>query len=197
MKKSILNLSSLVLIMIIAVAGCQQQQPETTEDPIQEELVINEDIINVEKAICVLHPTDGNNVTGTVTFEQTEGGVKVIAHVKGLTPGSHGFHVHQYGDCSAPDATTAGGHFNPENEPHGGPNDLQRHVGDLGNIEANEEGVATLEMVDTKLTLVGKHSIVGRAVIVHQGEDDLESQPTGNAGSRVACGVIGIDGDED
>jgi Cu-Zn family superoxide dismutase len=181
---------------MLAIAGCQQKPPETTEDPIQEELVVNEDIIAVNNAICVLHPTEGNDVTGTVTFEQTEGGVKVVAQVEGLTPGKHGFHIHTYGDCSAPDATSAGGHFNPEDEPHGAPSDMQRHVGDLGNIEANEEGIANMEMIDPKLTLSGKNSIVGRAIIVHQGEDDLESQPTGNAGPRVACGVIGIDEEE-
>ena len=186
-----------LIILIIGFVGCQQQPPEATDDPVQEALVLNEDIVDVNKAICVLHPTEGNNVSGTVTFEQTEEGVKVTAHVKGLSPGKHGFHIHTYGDCSAADGTSAGGHFNPENEPHGAPNDIQRHVGDLGNIEANEDGVATLEMVDQKLTLVGKHSIIGRGIIVHQEADDLESQPTGNAGPRVACGVIGIDENED
>jgi Cu-Zn family superoxide dismutase len=196
MKRIVFILSSYLIISMLAIAGCQQKPPETTEDPIQEELVVNEDIIAVNNAICVLHPTEGNDVTGTVTFEQTEGGVKVVAQVEGLTPGKHGFHIHTYGDCSAPDATSAGGHFNPEDEPHGAPSDMQRHVGDLGNIEANEEGIANMEMIDPKLTLSGKNSIVGRAIIVHQGEDDLESQPTGNAGPRVACGVIGIDEEE-
>lgn len=187
---------SVLLMLFIAFQGCTQQPPDARDEPVQEGLLINEDIVDVDKAICVLYPTNGNEVTGTVRFEHTDEGVRVTADVKGLSPGKHGFHVHEYGDCSAPGATTAGGHFDPENQPHGGPKDMQRHVGDLGNIEANENGIATMEMVDSKLTLVGENSIIGRAVVVHKGEDDLESQPTGKAGPRVACGVIGVDGEK-
>ncbi len=146
----------------------------------------------VDKAVCVLHPTEGNNVTGTITFTRSGSGVKVVADIQGLTPGKHGFHVHQYGDCSAEDGTSAGGHFNPENKNHGGPDDAERHVGDLGNIEADSNGTAHLEMEDDVISLDGAHSIIGRGIIVHAGEDDLTSQPTGDAGARVACGVIGI-----
>ena len=144
------------------------------------------------KAICVLHPTEGNKVNGTVTFSTTNKGVRVIAEVHGLTPGKHGFHVHEFGDCSAPNGTSAGGHFNPEHMKHGAPSDSKRHAGDLGNLDANEEGIARLEFTDTGLTLSGPFSIIGYSVIIHAGEDDLKSQPTGNAGARVACGVIGI-----
>ena len=96
------------------------------------------------------------------------------------------------GDCSAADGTSTGGHFNPENKNHGGPTDAERHVGDMGNIEAAADGTAHLELSDSLLAFSGKHSIIGRAIIVHAGEDDLTSQPTGAAGARVACGVIGI-----
>jgi Cu-Zn family superoxide dismutase len=146
----------------------------------------------IEKAVAVLHPTEGNHVTGIVTFVHQSGKVHVSADVKGLTPGKHGFHIHAWGDCSAPDGTSAGGHFNPEGKQHGAPTDVNRHVGDLGNIEADSSGEAHLEWTDPILSFTGPHSIIGRAVIVHAGEDDLKSQPTGNAGSRVACGVIGI-----
>jgi Cu-Zn family superoxide dismutase len=147
---------------------------------------------NVSKAVAVLHPTTGSSVRGMVTFEQASNGVKVVADVEGLTPGKHGFHIHKYGDCSAPDGTSAGGHFNPEGKPHGGPTDKERHVGDLGNIVADADGKAHFEWTDTVIALFGPHCIVGRAVIVHAGEDDLTSQPTGDAGARAACGVIGI-----
>ena len=147
---------------------------------------------DVDEAICVLHPTEGNDVTGTVTFTKSGNGVKVVADVKGLTPGKHGFHVHEYGDCSAPDATSAGGHFNPEGVEHGGPDADVRHVGDMGNLEAGDDGTAHLEYTDDMIQLTGEHGIIGRAIIVHADEDDLTSQPTGAAGARVACGVIGV-----
>lgn len=146
----------------------------------------------VTKAVAVLHPASGSEVHGTVTFTQEEDGVKVVAHVEGLTPGLHGFHVHEFGDCTAPDATSAGGHFNPTEEPHGAPTDNERHVGDFGNIEANEQGVGHLELTDKKLKLDGPNGILGHALIVHEKNDDLKSQPTGNAGGRVACGVVGV-----
>ncbi len=127
-----------------------------------------------------------------VTFTRTDSGIKIVADVEGLTEGKHGFHVHQYGDCSNPDGTSAGGHFNPENKKHGAPTDTERHVGDLGNLDAGADGRAHYERMDSVITLSGEHSIIGRGIIVHAGEDDLTSQPTGAAGARVACGVIGI-----
>lgn len=143
-------------------------------------------------AIAVLVSGSGSSVKGTVKFTQEAGGVRVQADVEGLTPGKHGFHVHESGDLSKPDLTSAGGHFNPTKHHHAGPTDSERHVGDLGNLEAGADGRATLDVVDTKLQLAGEHSIVGRAVIVHAKADDLKSQPTGDAGGRVAGGVIGI-----
>lgn len=139
---------------------------------------------------ATLHPTKGNNVTGTVSFAPVEGGVMILAEVHGLTPGKHGFHIHEKGDCSAADASSAGGHFNPFNKPHGAPDDANRHVGDLGNLIADANGDAYYARVDTVIELEGANTIVGRAVIVHEKEDDFKTQPTGNAGARVACGVI-------
>ncbi len=140
-------------------------------------------------AVAVLTPTEGNDLQGTVTFTQTPGGVRVQANLTGLTGTEHGFHVHQYGDCSASDGTSAGGHFNPHGADHAGPFAASRHVGDLGNSEA------TYDRVDTHLAFEGESSIIGRAVIVHGGTDDLSSQPSGAAGPRIACGVIGIAAD--
>lgn len=143
-------------------------------------------------AIAILLPTQGSNVTGVVKFTKVDGGVRVEAHVEGLTPGVHGFHVHEYGDLSAPDGTSAGGHFNPQGHDHGAPDGDKRHVGDLGNLEADEDGHAHYDRVDSELALSGAHSIIGRGIVVHEKADDLKSQPTGDAGGRVAVGVIGI-----
>jgi Cu-Zn family superoxide dismutase len=145
-----------------------------------------------QKLIAVLHPASGSGVTGIVTFTQTGDSVVVEAEMKGLTPGKHGFHIHEFGDCSAPDATSAGGHFNPHKADHAAPDAEKRHAGDLGNIEADASGVAKYKYTDSQIKLSGPDSILGRGVIVHEKEDDLKTQPTGNAGARVACGVIGI-----
>ena len=140
------------------------------------------------KAIAVLSSASGSKVTGTVTFTKSSDGVKIVADVSGLTPGKHGFHVHEFGDCSAPDATTAGAHFNPTNDPHAGHDADKRHMGDLGNLEADASGKARLDLTDKKMKL---SAVIGKAVIVHEKADDLKTQPTGDAGGRVACGVIG------
>lgn len=144
------------------------------------------------KAIAVLHPTSGNNVTGTVTFSASGNEVKVVADVTGLTPGKHGFHVHEFGDCSSPDGNSAGAHFNPTHKQHGAPDAAERHEGDLGNVVADSSGKAHLEWTDKVMKLSGPDSIIGRSMIVHAQEDDLKTQPTGNSGGRVACGVIGV-----
>lgn len=146
----------------------------------------------VQKAVCVVYPTQGNNVTGTITFTKVEGGIKVVADLKGLTPGKHGIHIHECGDCTASDGTSAGGHFNPMSETHGGPMAAMHHEGDMGNIEADSAGNAHLEFVDKSMSLEGMTSIIGRSVIIHKDADDFKTQPTGNSGARVACGVIGI-----
>ena len=148
--------------------------------------------VSVAKAVAMLSPTKGNTVAGLVTFTKVASGVKIVADVTGLTPGKHGFHIHEFGDCSAPDGTSAGGHFNPSHMEHGAPNVSMHHVGDFGNLEADEAGKAHYERVDTVISLEGADSIIGRAVIVHEKVDDLKTQPTGNAGARVACGAIGV-----
>lgn len=147
----------------------------------------------VTHAKAVLMPTQGNDVHGTVTFEQQGPLLVVTAEVRGLEPGStHGIHIHEYGDISAPDGTAAGGHYNPEDMPHALPHDPERHAGDLGNIEANDQGVATKTIKVRNASLMGINPVLGRAVILHAKEDD-GGQPTGNAGARLAQGVIGVD----
>ncbi len=141
-------------------------------------------------AVAHLSPTKGNKATATVTFSETSGGVKVAIDAEGLSPGEHGFHIHDKGDCSAPDATSAGDHFNPGQMPHGAPDAQQRHAGDFGNLKADASGRAHTEFVDSHIAFDGPNSIIGRAALLHAKADDLKSQPAGNAGARVACGVI-------
>lgn len=143
------------------------------------------------RAEAMLAPTQGSSVSGSVRFRQEAAGVVVSAHVSGLTPGAHGFHIHEKGDCSAPDATSAGGHFNPAGKPHGHPDHPDRHAGDLPQLIADASGRATLTVTLSGLSIgSGAADIVGRGVIVHAAADDYKTQPTGNSGARVACGVI-------
>ena len=146
----------------------------------------------VTQAIAVLHPLNRSEVHGVVTFTKVTDGIQVVADVDGLTPGEHGFHIHEYGNCDSPDGSSAGGHFNPDNKAHGGPDDMVRHVGDMGNLNADENGHAHLEYIDHLMSFEGSHNIIGRGIIIHANRDDLKSQPSGNAGPRIACGVIGI-----
>jgi Cu-Zn family superoxide dismutase len=141
-------------------------------------------------AYATLNPTQGSTVKGKVEFKPAKGGVLVTAHIEGLTPGTHGFHVHEKGDCSAPDGASAGGHFNPATKPHAARDAKERHAGDLGNVEANAQGVAEVKFVDAQLKLDGPEGILGKGVIVHEKADDFTTQPTGNAGGRKACGVV-------
>ncbi len=166
--------------------GCQTGvEREAVEDHMEPQ---------IRKAVSVLHPTEGFDVSGTVTFTKSDAGIVVEADVRGLPPGpgKHGFHIPEFGDCTSPDATSAGGHFNPEDTKHGAPWDEERHVGDLGNLEADKDGRAYLKMVDTVISFSGHRSIIGKAVVIHEEEDDFTTQPTGAAGARTACGVIGI-----
>lgn len=145
-------------------------------------------------AVTDVKPTAGNTASGTATFVERKGKILVDGRFKGLTPGQHGIHIHEKGDCSAPDATSAGGHYNPTNEPHGGPGSAKHHGGDLGNLTADANGDATLKAtLDTGRFGLGKlssNTIAGKSLVIHADPDDFASQPAGNSGKRVACGVI-------
>jgi len=142
-------------------------------------------------AVADLAPTKGNAAMGRVTFTPQAGQMRVVAEVSGLQPGSHGFHIHEKGDCSAADGTSAGGHFNPLGKPHAGPGSGERHAGDMPMLVADASGNARLDVVLDTLTVGGGPTdVLGRGVIVHKDADDFKTQPTGNSGARVACGVI-------
>ena len=141
-------------------------------------------------ATANLQPRSGSNVHGTVRFAQAREGVRITGDLAGGTPGVKGFHIHEKGDCSAPDAMSAAGHFNPAKTKHGAPG--AGHAGDLGNITFDAAGNAHIDKTVSGIAVNRgpEHGIVGRAVIVHLQEDDLRTDPTGNAGGRAACGVI-------
>jgi len=148
------------------------------------------------KAVCVLK---SEKVNGVVNFVQDGDAVKISGEIKGLAPGQHGFHVHQFGD-NTDGCTSAGPHFNPDGCTHGAPTNAkgERHAGDLGNVVANDDGVAKLDISDKMISLTGERSIIGRTMVIHADVDDLGvgghelSKTTGNAGGRLACGVIGL-----
>jgi len=144
----------------------------------------------IPRAICVLSPTGTSGVTGTVVLQQDTGGTRVIAAINGIT-GSHGFHIHQFGDLSSPSATATGSHFDPLAVPHGIPPYPQRHVGDMGNIYYYNNGVAYYDLINDLIPLGGINSVIGRAIIVHNNTDTCSTQ-TGGAGSRLAQCVIGV-----
>jgi len=144
------------------------------------------------KAVAVVHGFGDHPVKGTIHFTATaDGVVEIRGELSGLKPGKHGFHIHEFGDVSSADPKCHGGHFNPEKKKHGAPDAAERHIGDLGNINADGRGKAEIKMTDKLIALSGPHSIVGRAVIIHEKPDDF-TQPVGNAGGRIAGGVVGI-----
>ncbi len=147
-----------------------------------------------QSAQAVLQATQGNTVSGTVRFTQQGDQLLMEATIAGLSPGPHGFHIHEKGDCSAPDATSAGGHFNPGKTEHGDPAHGAHHGGDFGNLNADADGKAVLRLSvltsQINLSKDQSNSILGKGLIVHGGADDFQTQPTGNSGKRVACGVI-------
>jgi len=141
-----------------------------------------------------LAPTQGNRAQGTLAFISLgEDGVRITGTVTGLEPNSeHGFHVHEKGDCSAPDASSAGGHFNPTSQPHGNPDSPPHHAGDMHNITADAQGNAqvNVQLNGVTISTSGPNDILGKSVVVHAKADDYKSQPAGNSGGRIACGVI-------
>jgi Cu-Zn family superoxide dismutase len=174
MKKCMLGVCATLSVLGIAVLAQAADEHKTM----------------VGEAVAVLVPSKGSDgVGGTILFKQEKDFVHVIGEVRGLTPGKHGFHIHQFGDLRSDDGMATGGHYNPDMKAHGGPHTKEHHAGDFGNIEAGANGVAK---VDIKAEGLDLHHVLGRGLVVHGGADDLTSQPAGNAGPRIAVGVIGI-----
>ena len=144
------------------------------------------------KATSVIESRSGSKVTGKATFtELASGGTKVEVWIENATPGVHGLHIHEKGDCSAPDASSAGAHFNPAGNPHAGPQDPKHHNGDFGNITIGADGKGHVELTSDMLTVKpGPNSAVGKSIVFHEKVDDLKTQPSGDAGGRLGCGVI-------
>jgi Cu-Zn family superoxide dismutase len=144
------------------------------------------------RATAQLKPTKGSKSFGEATFEQVGSKVRVIVFAQGLRPDrEHGLHIHEVGDCSADDAMSAKGHFNPYGKPHAGHTAAERHAGDLPSLKANKQGRAKVDIELDIITLTpGPGNIIGRSIIIHADPDDFKSQPTGNSGARIACGVI-------
>ncbi len=173
------------------VRGAEAQEGRQPRDERQSERARMMDEIG--SGIAVMHPTEGSDARGTVRFEREGDRVRVVADLTGLAPGTrHGFHVHELGDCSAPDGESAGGHFDPGDHPHALPPAQPRHAGDLGNLEVGRDGSARLDQRFDTFSIAGERApVLGRAVIVHAAPDTGRG-PTGEAGARLACGVIGV-----
>jgi len=145
-----------------------------------------------KQAVAMIESRSDSKVTGKATFHEAGGKVTLTIDIAGAEPGTHAVHLHDKGDCSAPDATSAGGHWNPSSEAHGKWGTAPFHHGDLGNIEVGADGKGSLTLSSDLWSIGGTPDtdVIGRAVIVHAKADDFTTQPTGNAGGRVGCGVV-------
>lgn len=180
-----------IAVTVVLAAGCApQQEPPPAEEAGPTPLAEPEPAPEPLVATAALSGAEGTS-HGMVTFTQNGDTTTVTADVAGAPPGLHGFHVHETGECTPPDFTSAGGHFNPTGAIHGAPTDAEHHAGDLGNVQVAEDGSGRLDLTTNMLSVAsGPNSVVGRAVILHEGADDFVTQPTGDAGARLACGVV-------
>lgn len=173
----------LLLVSIFGCVSCDFERRMRHHHP-------NHHSVQDVASVRMTSPTKTNNVSGFLALSQTQYGVKLVGYIIGLTPGKHGMHVHTFGDVTTDGCTSTGSHYNPHNATHGGPpNGIdKRHVGDLGNVVADENGVALVRIFDRVISLSGPQSIANRAIVVHANEDDLT--PNANPGPRLACGTI-------
>lgn len=178
----LINLSLAIIgIMAASAAHASAEKPHSHKKKTDQKLP--------QEAVVVLRPTKGYTPHGAIRLIQKKNGIHLQGTIHDLEPGLHGFHIHEYGDLRARDGKSAGGHYSPEGHPHGGPEDQKHHAGDLGNITANKDGVAKVDIIAKDLKL---HFLIGRSIVVHAGMDDLSSQPSGDAGPRASLGVIGF-----
>ncbi len=182
---------------VTVLAGCGAPNSGTSDSDVADVGVVPQESAPPPDATArvELAATRGHTANGLLTLIERANGVAVAGSIRGLDPdGTFAFHVHENGDCSAPDASSAGEHFNPTGQPHGGPDTTPRHLGDMPNIEANDEGVAEVDVTLDDVTLTGAEatSLANRAIVVHANPDDYTTQPSGGAGDRIACGVISM-----
>src|SRR5262245_16176530 len=168
------------IVLTVILAACAMPGQAISKEP-------------TPAAVARVAPTQGNKVTGTLALSPSSKGVHITGTIEGLKPNAEfGFHVHEKGDCTAPDGSSAGGHFNPTQAQHGNPTGATHHAGDMPNIKSNGDGVAQVDTTAAGTSLHGDPAtdVMGKAIIVHEGPDDYATQPSGNSGKRVACGVI-------
>ena len=166
-----------VVVASLVVFGCKKKKAEDAK-PMD---------APAKKAGGVLQAKSGSKMNGSVELIEDKGVLMLDVRVQGGTPGVHGMHLHEKGDCSAPDAASAGGHYNPKKETHGGPATPMHHAGDLGNISISNDGTGHAEMKITNFTF---DEAMGKALVVHEKADDLATDPSGNSGARQGCAVI-------
>lgn len=189
----------LTATVIFAFVGCKNENKkddgiDDIDDTVQIESNMDNDSLQAKMISVKMEPKSGSDATGEVVFTEEDGIVKMEAKFTGLTPGDHAIHIHEKADCSADDGKSAGGHWNPTHEPHGKWGDDEGyHKGDIGNFDANDDGEGSISMETDEWCIDcddDNKNIVGKSVIVHAGKDDFVSQPSGDAGGRIACGGI-------
>jgi len=197
MQRFITGLAVVVLvasiIVLVTVKPAASEQPRPHAQPHQKAHTDHVAADRPMAAVCVLSSGKDGKVAGVIHLHESGDGVRVTGTVTGLTPNStHAIHIHEFGDISAPDGMSAGSHYNPEGHDHGLPGEAEhRHAGDMGNLKADGDGTAAIDQTFDNFTLAGENPVLGRAIVVHEKEDD-GGQPVGNAGGRIAFGVIGI-----
>lgn len=173
-----------LILVALSLAGCSGAGEQASESGTEEQSL-------VRRATAHVQPTAGSEAFGTAIFINGPA-VDLQIDIEDAPPGIHAIHIHETGDCSAEDGSSAGGHWNPEGHDHGQWGAEPFHLGDIGNLTVGEDGKGTLMLSTDKWSMgTGKdNDIMGKAIILHASEDDFESQPTGNAGGRIGCGVI-------
>jgi len=184
--KTLIATTIVTMALCAACAHKDTPQPTTTHEGTPSPVEMQ----GPSAAEAIFAAAKKHKIKGVIHFTQSEGKVLIEGTLEGLKPGPHGFHIHEKGDCSVADFSSAGGHFNPTNQQHGAAEASEKHLGDLGNIVADKKGKATYKMEIANMKLGGESGIVGKALIIHDKKDDLKTQPIGNAGGRIACSVI-------
>lgn len=181
-----------LLASAVMIAGCASyKKAETPAHHSTQATPVHDEAAHaaVKSATTKMIARQGLKLKGQIGLEQKENGVKLVVNFSGVAPGAHGFHIHEKGDCSAADFTSAGGHFNPKGHSHGALNAPNSHAGDLGNLDVPKSGKVKKEIM---LEGAHLHDFIGKSVILHENADDYTTQPTGNAGGRIACGIIEV-----